>query len=117
MSCCSARTLRPLTWRGHWYDPLLLCEICESNVVWDYHKNELLSHISLFFIYVYKIYEDSIVLQSVFTSVRQKIEKEEDSDGEESEEEEEEVDEGSESECGYSLTDCVNNILFRRRGK
>uniref|UniRef100_A0A667ZEE3 SWI/SNF related BAF chromatin remodeling complex subunit ATPase 4a n=1 Tax=Myripristis murdjan TaxID=586833 RepID=A0A667ZEE3_9TELE len=47
------------------------------------------------------IYEDSIVLQSVFTSVRQKIEKEEDSEGEESEEEEEEVDEGSESECEY----------------
>ncbi|CDQ70756.1 unnamed protein product [Oncorhynchus mykiss] len=47
------------------------------------------------------IYEDSIVLQSVFTSVRQKIEKEkeEESEGEDSEEEEEEeVDEGSESE-------------------
>lgn len=41
------------------------------------------------------------MLQSVFTSVRQKIEKEEDSEGEESEEEEEEVDEGSESECEY----------------
>ncbi|XP_064416963.1 SWI/SNF related, matrix associated, actin dependent regulator of chromatin, subfamily a, member 4a isoform X2 [Latimeria chalumnae] len=44
------------------------------------------------------IYEDSIVLQSVFTSVRQKIEKEEESDGEESEEEEEGEEEGSESE-------------------
>ncbi|KAL7825923.1 hypothetical protein SRHO_G00336610 [Serrasalmus rhombeus] len=44
------------------------------------------------------IYEDSIVLQSVFTSLRQKIEKEEESEGEESEEEEEEQDEGSESE-------------------
>ncbi|KAL0993055.1 hypothetical protein UPYG_G00102670 [Umbra pygmaea] len=44
------------------------------------------------------IYEDSIVLQSVFTSVRQKIEKDDDSEGEDSEEEEEEVDEGSESE-------------------
>merc|ERR1719354_335277 len=44
------------------------------------------------------IFEDSIVLQSVFTSVRQKIEKEEESEGEESEEEEEEIDEGSESE-------------------
>lgn len=44
------------------------------------------------------IYEDSIVLQSVFTSVRQKIEKDEDSEGEESEEEEEEAEEGSESE-------------------
>lgn len=44
------------------------------------------------------IYEDSIVLQSVFTSVRQKIEKEDDSEGEESEEEEEGEEEGSESE-------------------
>lgn len=44
------------------------------------------------------IYEDSIVLQSVFTSVRQKIEKEDDSEGEESEEEEEAEEEGSESE-------------------
>lgn len=46
-----------------------------------------------------QIYEDSIVLQSVFTSLRQKIEKEEESEGEESEEEEEELEEGSESEC------------------
>lgn len=45
-----------------------------------------------------KIYEDSIVLQSVFTSLRQKIEKEEESEGEESEEEEDEPEEGSESE-------------------
>ncbi|XP_068177822.1 transcription activator BRG1 isoform X9 [Antennarius striatus] len=44
------------------------------------------------------IYEDSIVLQSVFTSLRQKIEKEEESEGEESEEEEEDLEEGSESE-------------------
>lgn len=44
------------------------------------------------------IYEDSIVIQSVFTSVRQKIEKEEESEGEDSEEEEDEPDEGSESE-------------------
>ncbi|KAL4647915.1 transcription activator BRG1-like [Arapaima gigas] len=44
------------------------------------------------------IYEDSIVLQSVFTSVRQKIEKEEDTEGDDSEEEEEELDNGSESE-------------------
>lgn len=45
------------------------------------------------------IYEDSIVLQSVFTSVRQKIEKEDDSEGEESDEEEEAEEEGgSESE-------------------
>lgn len=41
------------------------------------------------------------MLQSVFTSVRQKIEKEDESEGEESEEEEEELDEGSESECEY----------------
>lgn len=39
------------------------------------------------------------MLQSVFTSLRQKIEKEEESEGEESEEEEEEQEEGSESEC------------------
>lgn len=48
---------------------------------------------------LHQIYEDSIVLQSVFTSVRQKIEKEDDSEGEESEEEEEGEEEGSESEC------------------
>lgn len=48
-----------------------------------------------------QIYEDSIVLQSVFTSLRQKIEKEEESEGEESEEEEEEQEEGSESECKH----------------
>lgn len=47
----------------------------------------------------FQIYEDSIVLQSVFTSVRQKFEKDDESEGEESEEEEEEVDEVSESEC------------------
>lgn len=52
-------------------------------------------------LYTFQIYEDSIVLQSVFTSVRQKIEKEDESEGEESEEEEEEQDEGSESECEY----------------
>lgn len=45
-----------------------------------------------------QIYEDSIVLQSVFTSLRQKIEKEEESEGEESDEDEEEPEEGSESE-------------------
>lgn len=45
------------------------------------------------------------MLQSVFTSVREKIEKEDDSEGEESEEEEEEPDEGSESECEYQK--CV----------
>lgn len=43
------------------------------------------------------------MLQSVFTSVRQKIEKEEDSEGEDSEEEEEGEEEGSESECEYSF--------------
>lgn len=37
----------------------------------------------------------------MFTSVRQKIEKEEDSEGEDSEEEEDEPDEGSESECEH----------------
>lgn len=42
------------------------------------------------------------MLQSVFTSLRQKIEKEEESEGEESEEEEEEQEEGSESECEYA---------------
>lgn len=51
------------------------------------------------FLWRWKIYEDSIVLQSVFTSLRQKIEKEEESEGEDSEEEEEELEEGSESEC------------------
>ncbi|KAK2529546.1 hypothetical protein Q9966_009323 [Columba livia] len=45
------------------------------------------------------IYEDSIVLQSVFTSVRQKMEKEEESEGEESEEEEEPEEDGSEAEA------------------
>lgn len=45
-----------------------------------------------------QIYEDSIVLQSVFTSLRQKIEKEEESEGEESEDDEDEPEEGSESE-------------------
>lgn len=44
------------------------------------------------------------MLQSVFTSVRQKIEKDDESEGEESEEEEEEADEGSESECEYRNT-------------
>ena len=48
-----------------------------------------------------QIYEDSIVLQSVFTSLRQKIEKEEESEGEESEEEEDELEEGSETECKH----------------
>uniref|UniRef100_A0A7N8XDK7 Transcription activator BRG1-like n=1 Tax=Mastacembelus armatus TaxID=205130 RepID=A0A7N8XDK7_9TELE len=48
-----------------------------------------------------QIYEDSIVLQSVFTSLRQKIEKEEESEGEESDEEEEDQEEGSESEVIY----------------
>lgn len=41
------------------------------------------------------------MLQSVFTSVRQKVEKENESEGDESEEEEEDVDEGSESECKW----------------
>lgn len=38
------------------------------------------------------------MLQSVFTSLRQKIEKEEESEGEDSEEDEDEPEEGSESE-------------------
>lgn len=50
-----------------------------------------------------QIYEDSIVLQSVFTSLRQKIEKEEESEGEESEEDEDEPEEGSESESAPLL--------------
>lgn len=53
-----------------------------------------------------QIYEDAIVLQSVFTSLKQKIEKEEESDGEESEEEEEEQEDGSESECK-----CFNSVM------
>lgn len=57
-------------------------------------------HLQRLNVLLLQIYEDSIVLQSVFTSVRQKIEKEDESEGEESEEEEEEEpDEGSESEC------------------
>ena len=51
------------------------------------------------------------MLQSVFTSVRQKIEKEDESEGEESEEEEEEVDEGSESECECSILDLTPKLL------
>uniref|UniRef100_A0A3B4BCU2 Bromo domain-containing protein n=1 Tax=Periophthalmus magnuspinnatus TaxID=409849 RepID=A0A3B4BCU2_9GOBI len=57
------------------------------------------------------IYEDSIVLQSVFTSLRQKIEKEEESEGEDSEEDEEEQEEGSESEGETPKTSeqtCLN---------
>lgn len=45
-----------------------------------------------------QIYEDSIVLQSVFKSARQKIAKEEESEDESNEEEEEEDEEESESE-------------------
>lgn len=56
-----------------------------------------------------KIYEDSIVLQSVFTSLRQKIEKEEESEGEESEEEEEELEEGSESECMRHINSSMHS--------
>lgn len=57
-----------------------------------------------------QIYEDSIVLQSVFTSLRQKIEKEEESEGEESEEDEDEPEEGSESE---SMRLLVLPVHFR----
>lgn len=64
-----------------------------------------------------QIYEDSIVLQSVFTSLRQKIEKEVESEGEESEEEEEDQEGGSESECKFVYTlNCIcsglNDQLF-----
>lgn len=45
-----------------------------------------------------QIYEDSIVLQSVFKSARQKIAKEEESEDDSNEEEEEEEEEESESE-------------------
>lgn len=45
-----------------------------------------------------QIYEDSIVLQSVFKSARQKIAKEEESEEESNEEEEEDEEEESESE-------------------
>ncbi|XP_071245426.1 transcription activator BRG1 isoform X2 [Salvelinus alpinus] len=61
------------------------------------------------------IYEDSIVLQSVFTSLRQKIEKEEDSEGEDSEEEEEDLDEGSESECESSLKKGSRSVKVKIR--
>nr|XP_029503251.1 transcription activator BRG1-like isoform X2 [Oncorhynchus nerka] len=61
------------------------------------------------------IYEDSIVLQSVFTSLRQKIEKEEDSEGEDSEEEEEDLDEGSESECESSLKKGTRSVKVKIR--
>lgn len=57
-----------------------------------------------------QIYEDSIVLQSVFTSLRQKIEKEEESEGEESEEDEDEPEEGSESE---SMSLSASLLHFR----
>ncbi|KAL2294442.1 hypothetical protein Nmel_008173, partial [Mimus melanotis] len=49
-----------------------------------------------------KIYEDSIVLQSVFKSARQKIAKEEESEDESNDDEEEDEEEESESECESS---------------
>lgn len=52
------------------------------------------------------------MLQSVFTSVRQKIEKEDESEGEESEEDEDDLDEGSESECEYP----ERRVLRKRLG-
>lgn len=82
----------------------------------DDDNNQLLSTI---FVSCEQIYEDSIVLQSVFTSLRQKIEKEEESDGEESEDEEEEQEEGSESECkhvsmkGATQEKVFNHIIFK----
>lgn len=67
----------------------------------DFPPAANVSYLRMFVVFVLseQIYEDSIVLQSVFTSLKQKIEKEEESDGEESEEEEEEQEDGSESEC------------------
>lgn len=56
-----------------------------------------------------QIYEDSIVLQSVFKSARQKIAKEEESEEESNEEEEEEEEEESESEGkpGHWFLHCL----------
>lgn len=67
------------------------------------HKLPVLRHSSSSPCVRLQIYEDSIVLQSVFTSLRQKIEKEEESEGEESEEDEDEPEEGSESESTRPL--------------
>lgn len=50
------------------------------------------------FAFILQIYEDSIVLQSVFKSARQKLAKEDESEEDSNEEEEDEEDE-SESEC------------------
>lgn len=50
------------------------------------------------FAFMVQIYEDSIVLQSVFKSARQKLAKEDESEEESNEEEEDEEDD-SESEC------------------
>uniref|UniRef100_A0A8C0LSX4 SWI/SNF related BAF chromatin remodeling complex subunit ATPase 2 n=1 Tax=Canis lupus dingo TaxID=286419 RepID=A0A8C0LSX4_CANLU len=66
-----------------------------------------------------QIYEDSIVLQSVFKSARQKIAKEEESEDESNEEEEEEDEEESESE-GKSkpvLLPLLCPLLDRGRGR
>lgn len=54
------------------------------------------------------------MLQSVFTSVRQKVEKENESEGDESEEEEEDVDEGSESECEWHCCFCLNQTFDKK---
>lgn len=60
-----------------------------------------------------QIYEDSIVLQSVFTSLRQKIEKEEESEGEESEEEEDDLEEGSESESTQARKESLTGATLK----
>lgn len=54
------------------------------------------------------------MLQSVFTSVRQKVEKENESEGDESEEEEEDIDEGSESECEWHCCFGLNQTFVKR---
>lgn len=59
-----------------------------------------------------QIYEDSIVLQSVFKSARQKLAKEDESEEESNEEEEEEEDE-SESECKSFIQTCMKRVSSR----
>lgn len=61
----------------------------------------LCQNVQIFNLEGFLIYEDFIVLQLVFISVWQKIEKEDDSEGEESEEEEEGEEEGFEFEFWF----------------
>lgn len=58
-----------------------------------------------------QIYEDSIVLQSVFKSARQKLAKEDESEEESNEEDEDEEDE-SESECKSFIQNQVKQVSF-----